>query len=145
MIGYLIRRVIQAVIVIIGVCLITFGLYHLFPGGTESEARIILGTRATQPQISSNGPTAVGDSDFASMFGWYVDQINKKMDGTWNRYEVDPRTPRGARSATCMTARRSVTLIFSPRNMASMRARRPDSWANCKSSASVSPVMRFFE
>ena len=33
MIGYLIRRVIQAVIVIIGVCLITFILYHLFPGG----------------------------------------------------------------------------------------------------------------
>ena len=35
--------------------------------------------------------------------------------------------PRGARRATCSTARFSVTLIFSPRNMASMRARRPDS------------------
>ena len=33
--------------------------------------------------------------------------------------------PRGARSATCSTARFSVTLIFSPRNMASMRSRRP--------------------
>ena len=30
--------------------------------------------------------------------------------------------PRGARSATCSTARFSVTLIFSPRNMASIRA-----------------------
>ena len=47
MIGYLIRRVIQAVIVVIGVCLITFILYHLFPGGSYSEARIILGPRAT--------------------------------------------------------------------------------------------------
>ena len=56
MIGYLIRRVIQAVIVIIGVCLITFGLYHLFPGGTESEARIILGTRATQPRSTCSSP-----------------------------------------------------------------------------------------
>jgi peptide/nickel transport system permease protein len=50
-IGYLIRRVIQAVIVIIGVCLITFILYHLFPGGSNAEARIILGPRATEPQI----------------------------------------------------------------------------------------------
>ena len=33
MIGYLIRRVIQAVIVVLGVCLIAFSLYHLIPGG----------------------------------------------------------------------------------------------------------------
>jgi len=52
MIGYLIRRVIQAVIVIIGVCLITFGLYHLFPGGAVSEARIILWPRATAGPIN---------------------------------------------------------------------------------------------
>ena len=43
----------------------------------------------------------------------------------------DRRVPCGARSATCSTARFSVTLIFSPRNMASMRARRPDSSASC--------------
>src|ERR1039458_2099052 len=52
MIGYLIRRVFQAIIVIIGVCAITFILYHLFPGGATSEARIILGNRATPPQIA---------------------------------------------------------------------------------------------
>ena len=40
-------------------------------------------------------------------------------------------SPRGARRATCRTARFSVMLIFSPRNMASMRARRPDSSASC--------------
>ena len=34
------------------------------------------------------------------------------------------------RRATCSTARRSVTLILSPRNMASIRSRRPDSSAN---------------
>lgn len=54
--------------------------------------------RATQPQLSSNGPTAVGDNSFASRFGWYVNQINVKMSTTWNKYEVDQRTPRGARS-----------------------------------------------
>ncbi len=40
----------------------------------------------------------------------------------------------GARRATCRTARRSVTLIFSPRNMASIRSRKPLSAASCKSS-----------
>lgn len=53
--------------------------------------------RALNPQIASNGPTSVGDNDFASRFGWYVDQINRKMAQTWNKFEVDPRTPHGAR------------------------------------------------
>ena len=37
----------------------------------------------------------------------------------------DGCVPSGARRATCRTARFSVILIFSPRNMASIRARRP--------------------
>ena len=37
----------------------------------------------------------------------------------------------GARSATCSTARFSVTLILSPRNIASIRSRSPDSSASC--------------
>ena len=53
--------------------------------------------------------------------------------------------PRGARRATCRTARSSVTLILSPRNIASMRSRRPDSSASRQSSARVSSVTRFFE
>ena len=50
--------------------------------------------------------------------------------------------PCGARRATCSTARFSVTLIFSPRNMASMRDCRPDSSASPKRSFSVSSVGR---
>ena len=50
-----------------------------------------------QPQTASNGPTSVGDGDFASRFGWYVDQINGKMANSWYKQEVDPHTPRGAR------------------------------------------------
>ena len=53
--------------------------------------------------------------------------------------------PLGARSATCSTARSSVTLIFSPANIASIRARSPDSSASCTSNASVSSVTRFLE
>ena len=52
---------------------------------------------------------------------------------------------RGARSATCSTARSSVTLICSPQNIASIRSRRPDSSASSTSSPSVSSVTRFLE
>jgi periplasmic protein TonB len=62
--------------------------------------------RAMEPQTGSNGPTAVGDSDFASMFGWYVNQINIKMANSWYKQEVDPRTPKGARVYLIFTIHR---------------------------------------
>jgi protein TonB len=57
-------------------------------------------------QHGNNGPAQVGDSDFQSMFGWYVDQINRKMGQAWNRYEVDPRTPHGTRVFLVFTIHR---------------------------------------
>jgi peptide/nickel transport system permease protein len=48
MIGFLVRRFIQAVIVVIGVLVLVFGLSHFVPGG---EARAVLGTKATLLQI----------------------------------------------------------------------------------------------
>jgi periplasmic protein TonB len=56
--------------------------------------------------VGTAGPTTVGDNSFASLYGWYVDQINRKMGETWNRYEVDPRTPRGARVYLTFTIHR---------------------------------------
>lgn len=53
--------------------------------------------RATQPSVGALGQTAIGDSDFVSMFGWYVRGINAKMANNWYKQEVDPRTPPGAR------------------------------------------------
>jgi protein TonB len=52
--------------------------------------------RAIQGQ-SSPGPTTVQQGDFGSRFPWYVDGINRKMGQSWNKGEVDPRTPKGAR------------------------------------------------
>lgn len=49
MTGYLVRRLIQAIIVVVGVVLIVFLISRLIPGG---EARAVLGTRATQAQIN---------------------------------------------------------------------------------------------
>ena len=35
-----------------------------------------------------------------------MDQINRKMTASWNRYEVDPRTPKGTRSYLVFTIHR---------------------------------------
>ena len=52
--------------------------------------------RATA-QTGSSGPTSINEGDFGSRFGWYVDGINRKMATSWQKLEVDPRTPKGAR------------------------------------------------
>lgn len=50
MIGYIIRRIGQAIVVLLGVTIIVFVLRHLLPG---SFARAIIGVRATQRQIAA--------------------------------------------------------------------------------------------
>jgi len=47
--GYIFRRLLQAIVVVLGVTMIAFGLEHLIPGGI---ARAILGTRATNLQLN---------------------------------------------------------------------------------------------
>jgi len=49
MTGFIIRRLGQAIVVVLGVTLITFILLHLLPG---SLARDILGNRATPVKIN---------------------------------------------------------------------------------------------
>jgi periplasmic protein TonB len=57
-------------------------------------------------QTGSNGPTSVSDTDFGSRFPWYVDAINRKMAVTWNKGEVDARTPHGSRVYIIFTIHR---------------------------------------
>jgi len=47
---------------------------------------------------ASNGPTTVADANFGSLFGWYVDNINRKMEQNGYRSLADPHTPKGARA-----------------------------------------------
>ena len=49
MLGYIVRRTLQALVVILGVTLIVFLLSQLIPGG---QARAALGPKATQLQIA---------------------------------------------------------------------------------------------
>ncbi|MDT8913452.1 ABC transporter permease [Amycolatopsis sp. PS_44_ISF1] len=50
MAGYLVRRVLQSLVVVVLVAVVTFVLLHLLPGG---PARAVLGPRATSLQIST--------------------------------------------------------------------------------------------
>jgi protein TonB len=52
--------------------------------------------RAIQGQTNP-GPTSITQGDFGTRFAWYVDSINRKMSQVWNKFEVDPHTPKGAR------------------------------------------------
>lgn len=51
MIGYLIRRLLQSVVVVLGVTMLVFGMEHLIPGGAGGIARAILGPRANPVTI----------------------------------------------------------------------------------------------
>ena len=62
--------------------------------------------RSVQLQGFSSGQTTVSDGDFGSLFGWYVEGINRKMVSSSFRQEVDPHTPRGARAYIQFAIRR---------------------------------------
>jgi protein TonB len=56
------------------------------------------GSNMPRQASSTSGPATVNQSDFGTMFGYYVDGINRKMDANGYRSLADPHTPRGARA-----------------------------------------------
>ena len=62
--------------------------------------------RATQAQTAATGPVSVNDSDFGTRFGYYVANIQRKMQANWYKQVVDPRTPKGARAYIFFTIHR---------------------------------------
>ncbi|HEY1578073.1 MAG TPA: TonB C-terminal domain-containing protein [Terracidiphilus sp.] len=46
----------------------------------------------------AGGPTTVTDANFGNLFGWYVDNINRKMEANGYRSLADPHTPKGVRA-----------------------------------------------
>jgi protein TonB len=63
-----------------------------------------------QMQPGAIGQTTVGDNNFATLYPWYVDQINRTMQQNWNNRQVDSRTPKGARVYMVFTIHRDGTL-----------------------------------
>lgn len=76
MIGYLIRRVGQALIVLVGVTIITFILLHLLPG---SPVRAILGIRASPQAVAQLTKQFGFDQPLWVQYGvwvWHLVQLN---------------------------------------------------------------------
>jgi peptide/nickel transport system permease protein len=72
MTGYIIRRLGQAIIVVLGVTLITFILLHLLPG---SLARDILGTRATPQAIAQFNHQHHLDQPLVVQYWYFLEQL----------------------------------------------------------------------
>ncbi|MGH9130532.1 MAG: ABC transporter permease [Acidimicrobiales bacterium] len=72
MTGYLLRRLGQAVVVVIGVSIVVFVLSHLLPGG---EARAVLGQRATAAQIAAFNKAQGLDLSLPAQYGHYLWQL----------------------------------------------------------------------
>ncbi len=72
MTGYIIRRVGQAVIVVLGVTMIAFLLEHLIPGGI---ARSILGPRATPGSIAAWNKQNGYDSPLWYQYWIFLDHL----------------------------------------------------------------------
>jgi peptide/nickel transport system permease protein len=71
-ISYLVKRVAQAIVVVIGVMILTFILIHMVPG---SAARAAMGLRATPQRIAAFNATYGLDKPLYAQFGDYVDQL----------------------------------------------------------------------
>ena len=72
MTGYLIRRVLQSIVVLFLVTVIVFILLHLLPGG---PARAILGTRATPAQIALFNKQNGYDLPWPAQYGVWINQL----------------------------------------------------------------------
>lgn len=72
MTGYIIRRLGQAIVVILGVTMIAFLMEHLLPGGI---ARAIIGTRATPEQIALFNKANGFDSPIWYQYWVFLDHL----------------------------------------------------------------------
>jgi len=61
----------------------------------EQSGSVLPRATTAQPN-ASNGPVSISNGDFGSRFGWYVEVIKRKVGQNWNKFEVDPHTPKGA-------------------------------------------------
>ena len=74
--------------------------------------------RSMASNQSPNNPVSVGEGDFGSRFGWYVNVINRKVRENWYIQEVDPSTPAGRQAVVAF----SISRDGSPSNFQIVRS-----------------------
>lgn len=50
-----------------------------------------------------SGPTTIQNGDFGTMYPWYVQQIESRIEQNWYKSEVNPATPKGAQAFISFT------------------------------------------
>jgi len=69
--------------------------------GEQSGSSI---ARSTQtPTVVTVGHTSIGDVDFGTKYGWYVNNMNQKVSANWYNQEVNSSTPKGSRAYLVFT------------------------------------------
>ena len=85
MVAYLVRRVLQSILVILLVSLVTFTLLHLLPGG---PAHAILGPRATRQQLQQFIVQNHYDKPLVVQFGlWFNDLLHGNLGYSYHLNE----------------------------------------------------------
>ena len=105
MTGFIIRRLGQAIVVVLGVTLITFILLHLLPG---SLARDILGNRATPQAIEQFNQQNHLDQSFFVQYWYFLDQLAPRQPRLLLPVQPLGRLPAGDRPAPRSGARGAV-------------------------------------
>jgi peptide/nickel transport system permease protein len=101
MTGFLLRRIGQALIVIVGVILITFVLAKLIPGG---EARAVLGPKATPPNVANFNRINGLDAPLYLQFWRYIEGLFAHLDlGYSYKYNQGVRQVIGERLPKTLT------------------------------------------
>ncbi len=109
MTGFLLRRLGQALIVILGVILITFILAKLIPGG---EAKAVLGPKATPPNIARFNRLNGLDAPLYLQFWRYIEGIFAHLDlGYSYKYNEGVRQVIGQRLPKTLTLVGASVLI----------------------------------
>lgn len=63
--------------------------------------------RSTQtPTVVTVGHTSIGDVDFGTKYGWYVNNMNQKVSANWYSQEVNSSTQKGSRAYLIFTIHR---------------------------------------
>ena len=96
---------------------------------------------AAQTSSTSGHGQHINRSDFGSLFGWYVDKINRKMDANGYSSLADPHTPQGARAYIEFSIRRDGSRESGAPRSHPAEAR-PGTRSACAPHSALTPLVR---
>ncbi|MGA9068757.1 MAG: TonB family protein [Terracidiphilus sp.] len=78
--------------------------------GEQGGSSIARNTQPAAATVITVGHTSIGDVDFGSKYGWYVNNMNQKVSQNWYSQEVNSSTMKGSRVYLIFTIHRDGTV-----------------------------------